>query len=158
MLTQKSAENESSSFIMLTYYQKFQPWLVKLCRSRDQTVPCQVFVQCAFLHRWMLLPLHQIGVAKQPGKWLQLVEPFLQKKKKSKHQNPLNSVAWILWCNVACDQGTKPLQGQACRTEDYFSQHLIQLNVLKLCKWVYDGAWAPLPHTEMTPPCIEARL
>lgn len=40
----------------------------------------------ALLHRLMFLPVHQIGVAKQPGKRLQLVDPSLQRK--TNKQNP----------------------------------------------------------------------
>lgn len=127
------------------------------CKALEITRPdyamSAIYTMCivmALLNRWMLLPVHQIGVAKQRGKWLQLVAPFLQRKNKKnpKPRNSLISVALSLGCNVVCKQDTKLLQSQACHTEGYFSWYLIQLNVLKLHKWVHDGAWAPLSRTE----------
>lgn len=96
-----------------------------------------------------VLPVHQFGVSKQPGKWLQWEDPFLWRKSRQRNnKNLLISIAQSLWCSVECKQDEKTLQYEAWHIGDYFSHYQIRLHMLSLHKWVYDDAWTPLSLTE----------
>lgn len=85
ILTQKSEKTKGLSLLcyvhMLTIISTLNFKVLEITRP-DYAMP-GIYKMCldmALLHRLMFLPVHQIGVAKQPGKRLQLVDPSLQRK------------------------------------------------------------------------------